>query len=59
MRKGARLEGKVKLTELSINSVIENKPKMLIGLSQKGKWLDSFFRLETTGTKDHRKRDRT
>ena len=35
MRKGARLEGRVKETELLINSVTENKPKMLIGLSQK------------------------
>ena len=34
-RKGTRLEGKVKVTELLITSVTKNKPKMLIGLSQK------------------------
>ena len=35
MRKGARLKGKANSGELLINSVKEDKPKMLIGLSQK------------------------
>jgi hypothetical protein len=34
MRKGARLGGKVNENELSINSVMDNKPKTLTGLNQ-------------------------
>jgi len=34
----ARLDGKVNKSELLINFVMINKPKMLIGLSQKGPW---------------------
>jgi len=41
MRKGARLEGKAKATELLIKSVRFDQPKMLIGWSQNGKWLDN------------------
>ena len=58
-RKGARLEGKVKVTELLITSVTKNKPKMLIGLSQKGKWSDKPFSDWFTGTFNHRNIDRT
>ena len=35
-RRGARMDGKVNPGERSINIVNENKPKVLIGLSQKG-----------------------
>ena len=58
-RKGARLKGKVNVSELSIKSVTRNKPKMLIGLSQKGKWLDNPLELWVTGIYNHRTKDRT
>jgi hypothetical protein len=35
---GARIDGKVKISELLINVVSRDKPKALIGLNQKGKW---------------------
>lgn len=59
MRKGARLEGKVKVTELLIKSVTHNKPKNADRLGPKGKWLVNPVIAWITGTKDHRTIGRT
>ena len=58
MRKGTRLSDKANTSELLINSVMRNKPKVLIGLSQKGKWWVNPLRYRITGTFNHRKKDR-
>ena len=53
------MNDKANTSELLINSVMRNKPKVLIGLSQKGKWLDNSLNSWVTGTQNHRKKDRT
>ena len=49
MRKGTRLSGKANASELSINSVNVNKPKMLTGLNQKVSGWIARLRLELQG----------
>jgi hypothetical protein len=54
MRKGTRLNGKANSGELLIKSVMSNKPKLLTGLGQNGKWSVNPVRVWITGTLDHR-----
>lgn len=49
MRKGTRLSGKANASELLINSVNVNKPKMLTGLNQKVSGWIVRLRLELQG----------
>ena len=58
MRKEARLDGMANVSELLLNSVKNDKPKMLIGLSQKASGGIAYSRFKLQGQHHHRKTDR-
>src|SRR4051812_17928761 len=53
-RSGASSPGQVNPGEVLIKAVIGNKPKMLIGLNQKGRGLVQGLQLPLSRRKDHR-----